>query len=257
MIILKAIAFFVLGRFVIEVIFFIISFDLSLTNTMTVYEKWTLLVTSISSFGTILAVIVALFKEEIISLYKKANLAIGVEEELGFVEVIQEDTSESSNPSADRYELIIPIINKGKLPARGCEIELESFKIKNSDSLKFVDYNLNKHCFEWNDAQANSNIVIKSTSVRKFTIFTIKSPDAKLEVLDKAGDSSKDSYPIIRVGSSNIKPSTPSSQYQLECCILSDNGKPNRFVITIKLTHQWRPRLTEMNQYVEVTIKRS
>ena len=234
---------------------------------MSTFEFWTLFWSAASAIGTVLAVIVALFKEEIVRIYKRAELLIETADKLQFFEELENTTSVETNRSvpqvASKYALRVPVKNIGKIAARSCEIELEAVEIKENGSPNFVPYKLKESCLLWNDINSNANVTIKSTGTKHFTLFEIVNPASNLQDGDSLSNENngvKQSInvpPTINIGNIAIIPKSTNSIYLILFCINCENSKCVRLQLEIDLNHKWEPRYTEMEKNIKLSIKKA
>ena len=225
---------------------------------LTHFEESSLRTSLFGVLATSAAVAVALFKDEIIRLYKKANLVIDNTKIL-FTEEMEEEISDPSyshsSKIAKRYILKIPVINKGKIAARGCEIELETIDLEESGSPNCVPYKSKDAALKWNENQEIVNTIIMSTAEKYFVLFEIINPTSELEEGGVASNTVTSISPTIKVGNLKIRLFSQRCKYVLGFCIHSENSDPVRHEVTIDLNHNWETRWNEMQKHVKVENK--
>lgn len=124
--------------------------------------------TAIGSIGTLCAVTVALFRDEIRSWFKKSNLKPIVNQNS-----IKEDLEKvKDSVKALKYYGNLLIENSGNISAVGCEIYLEDIHIQYESGSKSVDFKSDKVI--WNDNK--EQISISSSSKKGLTVFELLPP---------------------------------------------------------------------------------
>ena len=100
------------------------------TEEVSSYERWVLVANYLLAFLALVTVIVALFKEEITSLWRKPKLCITQKEDSSLlVERLKENTNNGNN-EADCYDVLISIKNDGIVDAKNLKVKfLDAFFI--------------------------------------------------------------------------------------------------------------------------------
>ncbi|WP_165042610.1 hypothetical protein [Dysgonomonas sp. ZJ709] len=206
------------------------------------------LVELLGATGTITAVIVALFLDDIKSLFKKVKFQ---------VQLINEEISEEigkgqgSTKKAVRYFHSIEIINNGNINADNCQLYLENLTFKN-DSLKHPIKLLTKNSpIKWEQVDKDE-VYIPRSGKKIMEIFYI-SPPQITGTPEQSGDPIPAKLSLI---GADIEHEYLGGKWIADLCIYSSNCQPFKFKVEIDWNGEWHDRQKEMNNMIKVNINK-
>lgn len=198
---------------------------------------------NIASFSGSLAVsMVALFKEQIQSLFIKAKFQVKVQNDGLDEEVV--------NDQAIRYSSFIEVSNVGKKYADDCSIYMDGAKYyphngNPNTPLKEIRRQLSP--IDWDNMNTESGIPPKGHRVVE--IFRMIQPG---EMNDP--NSSKTTTPTYFFAGLNKEESNPGT-WNICYSIYSKNSEVFKFELTVSWSGEWKPRLKEMSSVIDINIK--
>lgn len=200
-------------------------------------DHWRNLINLVAAIGSVSAVIVALFKEEIQGCFKRVKLDF----ELGDSKAIEEiDTNEVEHPKANCYRNHVIIRNNGNVNALTCEacIDRIEFKKQGDISPKLQKITNDKFSFGIKTPQ----VYIPAQGSKSFEVFQLTSSTLP----------SGESLPLLRIGDNSYN-SPSAGVWTIECTISMTNAKPVPLVLVLEWNGKWCERINEMQ--VKTTIK--
>lgn len=216
-----------------------------ITHEISMNDYYTRLISILGAAATILATLVALFKEDIKRLYEFAALKIQYKNNDIISEILEQETHESSNQNlaAKKYELIILVENIGKLAAKSCQIYLEHLTLKNSSYPTPKEFPTTGKPIQW-IGKTEPSTIIPSTAKIYVSLIEILSPQA-------APITSEDNFahpakPQIKIAGIDIAPQYQQGDYNCIFMIYSENARPMEFKLSVTWNGKWEQRLTEM-----------
>lgn len=223
------------------------------SNDISMNDYYTRLVSVVGALATILATLVALFKEDIRRLYEFALLNVDFKHPDVISEILDSSNSgESDNLSsslaAKKYELVISVCNKGKLAARGCQIYLEHL------SYKTTSYPQPKECLtsgqplQW-IGKTELTTIIPSTAKTFVSIIEIHSPQSEIVTAEKKHTNPK---PQIKIAGVDINSQDLNTKYFCTFMLYSENANPVQFKLEIDWNGKWEHRLSEMKNCIKI-----
>ncbi len=226
---------------------YILAHLVSIKTDIDTHNFVSLLIDFILMLATIAAVVVALWKESILSKLNHPRLVLKLQEG-GFIENID---SEQENPQADDYLCLLEIENEGNIIASNCDVHICEFKHskKSKESLK-VKHNLNGNKTLFWEAK---RVDIPVNTKKDIWLFRIKSPNG---YGTPTSASTISSMPVIEFN--GIKPDykyLKSGYWEVSYYINCQNGETKKFTIEIKWDGVWKTRKTEMVDALKVTMK--
>jgi hypothetical protein len=221
---------------------------------ITMNDYYTRIVSLIGAAATILATLVALFKEDIKKLYEYASLGIDFKHKDFITEILETETSGNSangnsNLTAKKYEIVINVNNKGKLAARSCQIYLEHLSLKNSNYPQPKEFQTTGKPLQW-IGKTDLNIIIPSTAKSYVSILEILSPES--EIVASESTSKSQLKPQIKIAGLDISTQNLNAVYYCIFMIYSENAKPLELKLEINWNGKWEQRLTEMKNCITV-----
>lgn len=190
----------------------------------------------ISAFGTLGAVVVALFKEKIIRMFSRPEISLQLEDNSFSEEV---DT-EQQIPVSNQYYGKLIVKNNGNVMATGCEIFIEEVKYaksKEKNLRDITDANTKKK-LDWGADKVDIPISIP----KQIILFTIDTPNTY-----GTPNSSELSNCSLNLNGMKLKDNHSKKGYWEICYYISNTETDHkRFKLTIEWTGEWKTRKTEM-----------
>lgn len=198
------------------------------------------------AIGTCLAVIVALFLNEIRAWFKKVTFDI----QLSNNEPIEEVQDIKGTKKAYKYHNQIQFINKGNINAQNCELYLENVEFfTNEQSNNGESIPVGNEPIGWNNN--TSTVYIPSQGRKMLNIFDLTAPQ------DQSSPSGRDDTikpaEFIFLGLKNIE--AKKGRWELSYCLNSTNSRPQRFKFVVVWNGQWEARQTEMKKMLTVKLE--
>ena len=216
-------------------------------------EYYQILIGASSAIVTFLAVIVALFKEDIRKLWVFSKIQVSIPDE-SFHEVLRKNTSESESNNqaleAEKYHCKIQIQNNGNITAQDVEIYLESLTHTSHDYPNPQQIDTLGLPLNWGSNKEN-RINIAPEGKQELCIVELKAPENQ-----SIPDGENDLVPpkLIIAGNENNSNFT-KGKWIAEFAIFSSNAKPVRFKVQVNWNGKWENRATEMNPNLSIEIK--
>lgn len=218
----------------------------------TLGEYYRLVVAIVSAFMTLLAVIVALFKDDFRELWKRPKIEFCEPTQMTIEDTSSSENSETENDTikAQRYLSRIEVYNRGNLPALNSEIYLEKLEFTPIDSTIAQAIESSSSALEWNGYESNS-IAIPPGGKKLIEIVKITAP-VKLTTPDS--DDPKEPSKLI-IGNITNKKEHAKGKWTATFTLYAQNIKPISFEIEIEWNGVWKNRLTEFNQIYKIVKK--
>ena len=195
------------------------------------------------AIGTCLAVVVALFNNEIRSFFKKVSFNICLDNN----EIIEDVEDIKGTKKAKRYHNSIQFYNNGNINAENCELYVESVIFIEKDSTP-SPLKVEKKPINWNLESSKVYIPYQGKKVlQAFEIIAPKkqsTPDGKVDTIPAK---------IEILGLKEIEPT--AGKWDIINCLYSTNSKPNKFKYVIDWNGKWEERQTEMKNYLKVNLE--
>lgn len=215
-------------------------------------EYFQILIGGLSAMVTFLAVIVALFKEDIRKFWVFSKIDVSIPTE-SFYEVLKGNISETPDDNqileAEKYHCKIQIQNKGNITAQDVEIYLESLthtssNYPNPQRIDTLGIPLN-----WSTGNEN-RINIAPEGKKELCIVELKAP-----VNQSNPNGLNENLPskLIIAGHDN-NPDFRRGEWTGEFAILSSNAKPVRFKLQVNWNGRWENRSTEMIRNLSIKL---
>lgn len=217
-------------------------------------DYYNLIIQGIAASVTLLAVIIALFREEIRRWWEFVRIEYSVPEDK-FEEVINPTIGNPSDGDsqpieAEKYLCAIEVINSGTISAHSSEIILESASYKSNDSHTVQPLEITGRPLKWGTS-GDLQITIPPKGKKKVAIFELIPPNS----VSSPGGEESVRAPQLNISGVNSKLYEVSGVWSASYLIYSSNSKPRRFSIEIKWNGQWQRRLTEMRSCLTIDIK--
>lgn len=195
-----------------------------------------------AAVGTFIAVLVALFMDEIRSLFKKVSFKI----ELESSDVIEDVENIKGTKKAKRYHNSVLILNEGNINARNCELYLESACYYVEDSPNTIT--VENSPIKWN--KDNSAVYIPFQGKKTLLLFEIFAPQ-KQSTPDGGIGITTTKFKILGLEEMDAK----AGKWEFSYCLNSLNSKPQKFKYIIEWNGNWEERQTEMKNVLKMKLE--
>lgn len=194
------------------------------------------------AFGTCSAVVVALFLEEIRSLFKKVTFVI----QLNSDEAIEELEDIKGTKKARRYHNSIQFFNNGNINAQNCELYIESAAFISDNST--ITLTIENAPINWN--LGNNIVYIPYQGKKVLPLFEIIAPQKQ-----STPDGNTDIIPasLNILGLKNVE--AKSGKWEIVYCLYSTNSKPQKFKYIVEWNGKWEERQTEMKNILKMKLE--
>lgn len=221
-----------------------ISYGISVTTDpwLACYYTFTI----IGSVGTLSAVIVALYKEELIRWINSPDLEFI---KVGNGLVANNDSQVGVAP--DNYECSIRVVNKGTSIAMGCKVFVHVLKYNkngNHDRLKPDNKVKNKKQLTW----TSSNVDIPVDIPSDIMLFQILNPNQL--GTPQAGNATQNPK-IVLNGYQLPKEKSEKGLWEIEYYITMRNGNVSKFLVIIDWDGSWSDSEEDMLDKVKIELK--
>lgn len=195
------------------------------------------------ALGTCTAVIVALFLDEIRSLFKKVTFDI----KLDSAEAIEDVENIKGTKKAKRYYNSIQFFNKGNINAQNCELCIEKAIFKSENST--ISLTVENTPINWN-LNSNNIVYIPIQGKRVLPIFEIIAPQKQ-----STPDGQTDVIPAVLkiLGLKNVE--AKPGKWEVTYCMYSTNSKPQKFKYIVEWNGEWEERQTEMKEILKMYLE--
>jgi hypothetical protein len=198
----------------------------------------------IQAIGTIAAVLVALFSENIKGYFRKPVLSIDLHNK----ELMEElDNNGEKNRKAKRYHNSIDVFNKGNINAESCEIYIDSILFVRLGMNTPIELLQNEHILYWSGNEQRNNTYIPLQGKKSFQIFEIFPPE---EQGTPGGGDTATIPPKLVIGSYKIPDEYCGGKWEVKICLYTPTLKPQKFKVTIEWDGSWENRQMEMKSKV-------
>lgn len=209
-----------------------------------------------SVLATLVAVVVALFRDELRQVFLRPVIGIHLDQEL-LTEVLTESSQSAdfdsiTSPRAERYDCILQITNTGNASAKDCVLYIEKIVERNAQDVPY-DRRIAAQPLPW-VGTAEKGVVISETATNQACVATLLEPKEARGPSDSAKTASGGA-PGFRVGNLEVGPATVRVEVTL--ALHSDNSRPVRRVLEIRWNRQWHPRLSELKKTFQAKIVES
>ncbi|WP_437512722.1 hypothetical protein [Sorangium sp. So ce1099] len=218
-------------------------------DTVTGFQRLDLLVRILAAAGTFLAVVVALFKEDIRRLWEHANIELNPRDSDWIREILEGSTddddaegdssaSERDAPSrrAEKYEAAIQVKNTGNVPAKSCEIRLDRLIFKPQADANGVEVDSSDTALSW-----------RGTTEPRIAILPDRHATVEVVVLTApTGPKAGSRQASLRIGNNAVV--DRSGTWVATFSVFGENVRLTKIDLTIWWDGQWEHRKTEMSR---------
>jgi hypothetical protein len=205
---------------------------------------------AISACITFLAIIVALFKDDLREMWKRPVISFSFPD-IKTIENLEGEFEEEHNIQANDYVSRVIIENKGNSPSLSSELFLEKleFTPKDTSIKQFIE--TTGAPLIWNGTD-HSSITIPSGGKKIISITKVTKPE-KISLPDsvKTNNPSK-----LIIGKICTKKEENKGKWVATFVFHNQNNKPTRFEILIEWNGLWKGRLADFEKLYKIEIKK-
>lgn len=221
------------------------------TNPQNHLQTWYYVWSMFGSFGTVAAVVVALFMDEIKGVLYHAVIDVGLFDEgdgCGIIESIDEN---EQTPSARHYECSIMLANKGNHAAENCEVKLIGVTYMQKDGARKRELLKSGSCrVNWSSDEKTTTIYTKEK--RRIALFRVYPQDS-----NATPDASKKSTKRIDlIGLSLPENCNKNGIWNFSYKVIASQKELCTFTIKVIWDGNWRTRLPEMKNGLSVNLEK-
>ena len=216
------------------------------------YQYYALIINIMAAIVTFLAVMVALFKEDIRKIWEcsKIEIRTPIDNIIEKLDTSSQSDSSDTHLEARAYESRIEINNTGNISAIGAEIYLEKLSFKgefaNSQIIETTGTAL-----PWSGTE-KTNIIIPPEGKKLLRIVELYGPEKQSL---PTGDKTEYPPPTLKIGDVANKVEYNKGTWIGTFVLYSQNAKPVSFDVEIEWNGKWEKRLSEMRKHLKIIIK--
>lgn len=200
----------------------------------------------ITAFGTVGAVLVALFKEKIVRLFTCPNLLLTMKDEKCFSEDVD---SEQQNPTSSQYLGILTVNNQGNIVATGCEVFIEKVQYAKTRDKRMKDITdaESKRKLTWEAPRVEVPVNIP----KQVMLFKIDKPNAY--GTPSASNNPQGVRSHLQLNGMKLRDNmSEKGVWEITYYISNQETGHTRFRLTIDWNGEWKARKTEMADVLKV-----
>lgn len=203
---------------------------------------------TLQAIGTIGAVIVALFNDNIKSYFRKPKLSINLHNN----DICEElDEHKDGSRKAKRYHNSIDIVNEGNTTAENCEIYIESISFTGLGMKTSVELLQNDYFLSWSNSEQKNSTYIPVNGKKSFQLYEIL--PAEEQGTPGGGNRAKIPAQLV-IGSYKVPSEYCGGKWNIMICLYSPSSKLHKFQVTIDWDGNWEDRQMEMKNKVKNSI---
>ncbi len=212
-------------------------------------EHYSNIISAIGALGTVFAVIVALFLEDIKSFFKKVHFDIQFKSH----EILEElEETPDTSKKAKRYHNAIRILNTGNINANNCELYIESLIYSNGSIKNPIPLPIKNTRISW-EFEKRDEVYIPSMGEKLIEVIEILAPEAKSTPSETAAQIP----PKLKIAGVETKDEYMGGKWVAHFCLYSSNAtRPHKFKIIIDWDGSWYERQSEMKNVVDIKLER-
>ncbi|MEB2782889.1 hypothetical protein U3A58_21090 [Algoriphagus sp. C2-6-M1] len=212
-------------------------------------EYYRLVVSIISASITFLALVIALFKDDIREQWKRPRISFTLPEKHTVEDTDSALDSESGAETikAKRYVTKIEITNSGNLPALSCEMYLDKLEFIPKDTSISQHIECSSAPLEWNGTES-STIIIPPGGKKLLDIVEVTAPE-KVSTPDSEKTNNKTQLLIGTIPNSKDQ---PKGKWKAKFSLYAQNHTPVSFEIEVEWNGVWKNRLTEFKSQFQI-----
>lgn len=208
-----------------------------------------MVVSIISGIITFLAVVIALFKDDIQEQWRRPRVEFDFPSEKTVEDLNSSVDLEGAGETikANRYVSRVEILNKGNLPALNAEVYLEklTFTPKNTSISQNIE--CSSSALEWKGTESTS-IIIPPGGRKIVSIAEVSAP----ENVSTPGAEGTENHSRLVIGSIVSDRSHNDGKWVATFGLYAQNHKPVNICVEIEWTGTWKNRLTEFNSQYKI-----
>lgn len=213
-------------------------------------EYYRLLISIISAFITLSAVIVALFKDDFREQWKRPKIDFSIPSKITIEDQNPSENADSDNIKVNKYISRIEVHNSGNLPALNAEIYLDKLEFIPADSTIPQIIEPSAGAIEWNGSESTS-IIIPPGAKKLINIVEITAPE-KFSTPDSEKTHKPANLIVGKIFNTNEQ---EKGKWIAKFSLYAQNHKATSFEIEIEWNGLWKNRLTEFNNHYKITKK--
>lgn len=200
----------------------------------------------ITAFGTVGAVVVALFKERLVRLFSHPTLALSMKDDKCFSEDVD---SEQQNPSSSQYLGILSVSNTGNVVATGCEVYIEKVQYAKTREKRLKDITdaESKRKLTWEAAKVDIPVRIP----KQILLFKIDRPNSYGTPTAQVNNQTPQCHLFLN-GMKLRDNMSEKGVWEITYYINNLETGHSRFRLTIDWNGEWKTRKTEMADVLKV-----
>lgn len=219
-------------------------------------EYYSLIIGILSAFATFLAVVAALFKDDLRKYWVYSKFKIDFEDSNKLIEMLEVENSETTSESgsnhykAAKYECILNIENIGNKTAKNCELYIEKLSFSGEGFPETQSIKINTSSLTW-DGESDKKIIIPQEGKKSVRILELLEP--KNQSLPDGRSKQKNSELII--GGVKCPIEYRKGNWEANIIVYADDSKPYKFVLELNWNGKWEQRFSEMNKCLKINLK--
>lgn len=211
------------------------------SSSIPIWEYHANVISFFGALGTIMAVVVALFLNEIRSLFKKVRYEIT----LVSPEIKEKASDVNGTLCSELYYNSIQFYNNGNISAQNCELYIED-AVCDTDGVR-TPLSYPNLPVKW--GSDNGMMYIPNNGKRILDVFKMTAPQGQ-STPDGKGYSKESEYIIAGLPS----PQAKKGKYIITYCLYSSTAKPVRFKLSIDWDGKWEKRQSEMKNRLKLKL---
>ncbi len=226
----------------------------SVEEIMTQAQYNSIFIRAVAAIATFLAVIVALFKEDIRRIWDNVNLSIElnsdkIEEVLESMKIGKVGDTSPPILKAEYYYSQIVIVNNGTKPAKEAQLYVEKIIFTNpSGSNREIEVVGRPSLWEY---ESEVKTMIPPSGRKKCNIITINAP----QKISKPDGEALDEGVLLRIGETLLKQDFHKGKIEIQLAVYSESCRAKKFVLNLSWDGKWHNRLSEMSRSLTVELK--
>ncbi len=218
-------------------------------------EYYQIIISSISAVVTFLAVIIALFKEDIRKNWEYSRIEVVMSDEV-FFEILNSSIGSSTDVAtkpleAVKYVCKIDVLNSGSISATGLEIYLESLSFTGQDYPTPQIIETENRIIVLNGIN-DTDFNLSPEGKKTIGILELTSPSQQ----SSPEGSSNDIPPRLNIAGIVSSPDFKKGRWVGNFAIYSTNAKPVRFKLEVDWNGKWQKRASEMKNNLKIDLKK-
>lgn len=217
-------------------------------------DYYSLIVQIVAATATFLAVVIALFREEIRRWWEFVQIDYSIPTDK-FIEVLNENIGDPSQGAsqpleAEKYLCTLEITNNGTISSHASEIILESVVLESKEFTNPQIIETNGLPLTWGNTNEN-RITIPPKGRKKVVILELIAPEKESTPESEESISS----PELNFSGVDDEKKFTNGVWRATYLVYSSNCRPRRFEVHVTWNGKWQGRKTEMRNCLKVDLK--